>query len=134
MPQLPHAYPFRLLDRVLMVEPGRWAVAVKRVTHADRLATPDGRLGPALLAEMMAQASGVALAASGTAQSAAVFAAIDRFRCRVSAMSPLAGDSLVITVRVVRRFGGAVRTHASVRAGTRRCAAAALVLRMGDAG
>ena len=126
-PPLPHAYPFRLLDRVLMVEPGRWAVALKLVSRDDRLAGPDGTYAPVLLAEMMAQAGGLAAAAAGA--HVGVVAAIERFRCG-RRVAVVAGERLIVTVRVVRRFGAAVKTHAAVHAGRRRCAAAEVVLSM----
>jgi 3-hydroxymyristoyl/3-hydroxydecanoyl-(acyl carrier protein) dehydratase len=133
--QLPHVYPFRLLDRALMVEPGQWVVALKQVTHADRLAGPHGLMTPVLLAEMMAQASGLALGGgSAGAATPVVLAGVGRFRCPPQArVAVSAGDQLLITVRVVRRFGSAVKTHASVRAGARRCAAAELVLQVRSA-
>jgi 3-hydroxyacyl-[acyl-carrier-protein] dehydratase len=127
---LPHAYPFLLLDRTLALEPGRWAVGLKNVTDDDPLLTPDGVLPPVLLAEVMAQAAGVAVAAVPGQGGPALLARIDRFRCRSPAV---AGDQLVVTARVVRHFGAAVMVRASVRIGHRRCAAAELVLQLPQA-
>lgn len=122
--RLPHAYPFLLLDRVLVLEPGRWVVAVKNVTGNDPFVDACGELPPVLLAEAMAQAAGVA-AAPSQGRTAAVLARIDRFRCR----GPIVpGDQLMVTVRVVKRFGGTVKAHTAVRVAGRRCAAGELML------
>ena len=121
---LPHAYPFLLLDRALMIEPGRWAVGLKNVTGNDPL-VEDGVLAPVLLAEVMAQAAGLAAAELLDHPLPAVLAQIDRFRCR----SPIVvGDQLLVTARVVRRFGALVKVRASVRVAGRSRAAAELVL------
>ena len=120
---LPHAYPFVMIDRALLLEPGRWAVTLKNLTRDDPLLDGDGALPPVLLAEAMAQAAGLAVAAAQTAP--AMLAQIDRFRCRAAVCS---GDQLVVMVRVARRFGRAVKVRASVRVDGHRCAAAELVL------
>lgn len=121
---LPHAYPFLMLDRALMIEPGRWAVGLKNVTGDDPL-VEDGVLAPVLLAEAMAQAAGLAAAESLERTLPAVLAHIDRFRCRLPVV---AGDQLLVTARVVRRFGAAVKVRASVRVAGRSRAAAELIL------
>jgi 3-hydroxyacyl-[acyl-carrier-protein] dehydratase len=123
---LPHAYPFQLIDRTLMIEPGRWVVAVKNLTRADPVLDGDGTLTPALLAEVMAQAAGLAVAES-SARAAGMLAQIDRFRCRPPVS---AGDQLFVTVRVLRRFGANVKVRATVRVAGRRCAAGDLVLHL----
>ena len=122
---LPHRHPFVLLDRVLMLEPGRWAVALRNLTRDDPLADGDGRLPPVLLAEAMAQAAGLAVAAARVHAAPGLLAQIDRFRCRAVAGG---GDRLWVTVRVLRRFGRTVKVRASVRVDGRRCAAGELVL------
>src|SRR5262245_64762514 len=79
---LPHAYPFILLDRCVGCEPGRWAVAVKNLTAGDPLLDGHGTLPPLLLAEMMAQAAGLAAVDITAPRRVAVVANLDRFRCR----------------------------------------------------
>jgi predicted hotdog family 3-hydroxylacyl-ACP dehydratase len=128
--RLPHAYPFRLLDRAVVLESGGWAFGLKNLTRGDPLVDAEGALAPVLLAEMMAQAAGLAAAAGSKVASPAVLARIDRFRC-----SPpiIAGDHLLVAARVVRRFGATVQVRASVTAAGRRCAAAELVLQFAQA-
>ncbi len=123
--RLPHAYPFRLLYRTLMLEPGRWAVAIKNLTRDDPLADADGVLLPVLLAEVMAQAAGLAAVESPGDAASGMLVHIGRFRCRPPVR---AGDQLLVTARVLRRFGANVKVHAAVRVAGRRCAAAELVL------
>lgn len=121
--RLPHAYPFLLLDRVLMVDPEHWAAAIKHLTRDDALVDGDGVLPPALLAEAMAQTAGLAVTAPP--RSAALLVQIDRFRCRGPVLS---GTALMVIARVLRRFGRTVKVRASISAAGRRCAAGELVL------
>jgi 3-hydroxyacyl-[acyl-carrier-protein] dehydratase len=128
--RFPHAYPFRLLDRAFILEPGRWAVGVKNLTRDDPLLDAEGTLAPVLLAEAMAQTAGLAASDASRSDSPAVVAQIDRFRCYPPI---LAGDHLVVAARVVRRFGATVKVRASVRLAGRFRAAAELVLRFSHA-
>jgi 3-hydroxyacyl-[acyl-carrier-protein] dehydratase len=123
--RLPHAYPFHLLDRAVVLAPGRWAVGMKNLTRDDPLVDAEGRLAPVLLAEAMAQTAGLAASDASGAASAGVLAQIDRFRCYPPVV---AGDHLLVTARVVRRFGAAVKVRASVRVAGRLRAAAEFVL------
>lgn len=121
---LPHAYPFLLVDRILVRERGRWAVSIKNLTRNDPLMDEKGHLPSALVVEAMAQTAGLA-AFDGSAGEPAFLARINRFRCRPPFV---AGDQLLITVRVVRRLGGSVKVRGSVRVADRWRAAAELVL------
>lgn len=121
---LPHAFPFMLVDRILMLEPDRWVVTVKNVTRNDPLVDAQGNLPAALVAEVMAQTAGLAMTpvAGG---GATVLARLDRFRCRLPVRS---GDQLVVTVRVVRRLGSGAKVRACIRVCGRYRAAGELVL------
>lgn len=121
---LPHAFPFMLVDRVLMLEPDRWVVTVKNVTRNDPLVDAHGNLPPALVGEVMAQTAGLAMTPPAQG-GATVLARFNRFRCRPPLRS---GDQLVVTVRVVRRLGSGAKVRASVRVAGRYRAAAELVL------
>ncbi len=126
--RLPHRYPFLLLDRVLTIEPGHWAAAVKRVSRDDTLLDGDGRLPRVLLAEVMAQAAGLAVSAPpGTV---ALLIQIDRFR---SCGAIAGGTDLLVVARVLRRLGRNLKVRASVRAAGRRRAACELMLHFPDA-
>lgn len=121
---LPHAYPFLLLDRVVEIEPGRSAVALKNLTRGDPWLAPDGFLSPVLLAEMIAQCAGLAVLAAHPGLTA-VLARIDRFRARAA---PGAGDRLHVGVRVLRRFGSTAKVRGVIRINGRVHAAGDLVL------
>ncbi len=122
---LPHRHPFLLLDRTLMLEQGRWVVGIKNVSRADSLVDATGVLPAVCVAEVMAQAAGLAMARSLEDPHPAVLVRIDRFHCR----PPIcAGDQLLVMARVVRRFGATAVARASVRVAGRRRAAAELVL------
>jgi len=96
-PPLPHAYPFLLLDRIVEVQTGRSARAVKNLTCDDPLLDAAGALPPVFLAEALAEAAGVA--ANGPhGHMMAVLARVERFRSRAAAH---AGDQLEISVRVL---------------------------------
>jgi 3-hydroxymyristoyl/3-hydroxydecanoyl-(acyl carrier protein) dehydratase len=122
--ELPHTYPFLLVDRVLMREPERWAVTLRSLTRNDPLMDDDGQLAPALVVEVMAQTAGLAIGAAKLGKPI-VLARVDRFRCRPPFR---AGDQLLVTARVVRRLGGSVKERAVVRVGNRWRAAGDLVL------
>jgi len=125
--RLPHAYPFLLLDRILMVEPGQWTVCVTNVAGAATLIGDDGLWPSVLLAEVMAQAAGVAAAtAQSQASRPALLVQVSRFRCRVGIG---AGDQLMVAAHVVQRFGALVKVRASIWSAGRPRSAAELVLR-----
>ncbi|HVN84043.1 MAG TPA: hypothetical protein VMW17_04270 [Candidatus Binatia bacterium] len=126
---LPHAFPFLLIDRILMIEPGRWAAAVKNVTRNEPMVNDRSELPAVILAEVMAQTAGLAAAPSPTSPTPAVLAKLDRFRCRSIAV----GDQLLAIARVVRRLGAAVSVHACVLVDQRPRAATELVLHFAPA-
>ena len=125
LPPLPHAYPLLLVDRVLMLEPDHWVVALKNVTRNDPLVDACGVLPPVLVAEVMAQAAGLAVAPSRRGTTTVMLVAIDRFRSRLPVV---AGDQLVVTVRVVKQFAGSVKARAIVQVAGRRRAAGEVIL------
>ena len=104
-PQLPHAAPFLLLDRVLDVGE-RSGVFLKLVSAADPCVGRDGRLPAAFVLEALAQGGGALLAAlRGGAATPGYLAAVDDFRMLGEVR---AGDQLRVEVEMLRNFGGAV--------------------------
>ncbi len=110
---LPHRYPFLLVDRVVVLEPGRRAVGSKRVSAGEWWCDPaNGALAAmpfSLVIEALAQTT-CALLQNGvdSARGAiAYFAAADRVRLRRAARP---GDhlQLAVTLRAWRR--GVCRT------------------------
>jgi 3-hydroxyacyl-[acyl-carrier-protein] dehydratase len=104
---LPHRYPFLLIDRVIELEPGRRAVAVKNVTANEPQFTGHfpGRpiLPGVLMVEALAQTAGVAvLALPEYRGKLALFAGIDECRFR-RAVTP--GDQLLLRVDIEKLRG-----------------------------
>lgn len=106
MRQLPHRYPFLLIDRVLECEPGKQLVALKNVTINEPFFPghfPHRPVMPGvLILEAMAQATGLlAFATQGSAPRANelyYFVGIDKARFRAP-VEP--GDQLIFRVRVL---------------------------------
>ena len=90
---LPHRYPFLLLDRLIELEPGLRAVAMTTVSAARDVPQ-------VLLVEAVAQLAGIATIQQDG--EGGFLAAIDQAEFGRAA---LAGDSLIITARVLKAFG-----------------------------
>lgn len=114
-----------LLDRVADVEIGRSAVGLRQLSAGDPWLGADGTLPPSLLAEMMAQCAGVAVARQGA--SVGVLVKISRFRAR-SGGAP--GATLRVHARITKIFGPTVKARCLVRLNGRIWAAADLVLQL----
>lgn len=109
---LPHRYPFLLIDRAEVIEPGRSAVAYKRLSGGDWWL--DGRDSSAmpfsLMLEALAQASGTLLPDLMDAASGAVayFLGANRVRIRGNAR---VGDELRFDITLAQWRRGVCRTH-----------------------
>lgn len=115
---LPHRYPFLLVDRVVELEPGVRAVAIKQVTANEPHFTghfPDRPIMPGvLMVEALAQTAGIAVQTLPEYQGKlGLFAGIDD--CRFKRMV-VPGDTLrlEVTVEKLRGMFGRVRAVASV--------------------
>lgn len=116
---LGHRYPFLLVDRLRIVEPGRRALGLKRVTGGDwwSEAADSGiwEMSGTLVVEALAQTSAAVLIGLVSESPGAVgyFASADRVRFR---SLPRAGDTLILAVELVwyRRGVARLRGIASV--------------------
>jgi len=116
MQQLPHRYPFLMVDRVLDLVPGERIVALKNVTFNEPYFTghfPHRPVMPGVMViEAIAQASGIlAFKTVGyvpTEETRFYFVAIDKARFR-KPVEP--GDQLILTVKVLRAFKGIWKFH-----------------------
>ena len=120
MNNVPHRYPFLFLDRITTREQGGGAEAILLVS-ADASFFP-----PMILLEAMAQLAGVA---SGCGEGEGGFlATIDHAEFLGD---PLPGDTLLVTVRVVKGFGRLFLLEGEVIADGRKLASATLTLGIG---
>ena len=115
---LPHRYPFLLIDRVVELEPGTRAVAIKQVTANEPQFTghfPGRPIMPGvLMVEALAQTAGVAvLTLDEYRGKIGLFAGIDECRFR---RLVLPGDTLrlEVTLEKLRGVFGRGRAVASV--------------------
>jgi 3-hydroxyacyl-[acyl-carrier-protein] dehydratase len=115
---LPHRYPFLMVDRVIELEPGIRAVAIKQITANEPQFTghfPGRPIMPGvLMVEAMAQAAGIAvLTLPDYRGKIGLFAGIDECRFK-RLVAP--GDTLRLEVSVEKLRGmfGRVRAVASV--------------------
>lgn len=127
--QLPHRYPFLLVDRVLEREPGVRVVAEKLVTMGEPYLQGHFQEHPmvpgVLLLEMLAQAGGFLEAES--LHGAAIFlAGVQDARFKGPAFP---GDRLRLEVRVEGSFGGLMKLRGTVSCEARELCAATLVVK-----
>jgi 3-hydroxyacyl-[acyl-carrier-protein] dehydratase len=115
---LPHRYPFLLVDRVVELEPGKRAVALKQVTANEPHFTghfPERPIMPGvLMVEALAQTAGIAVMTLDEYRGKlGLFAGIDD--CRFKRMV-VPGDTLrlEVTVEKLRGMFGRVRAAATV--------------------
>jgi 3-hydroxyacyl-[acyl-carrier-protein] dehydratase len=109
---LAHRYPFLLVDRLRIVEPGRRAMGLKRITGSEWLgnaaSVPAGAMPGLLIVEALAQTSAGVLVGllDGTSGAIGYFAAANRVRFRTL---PRAGDTLLLSVELVQYRRGVAR-------------------------
>jgi len=111
MRHLPHRYPFLMIDRVVHLEPGKAATAIKNVTMNEPFLQghfPDHPIMPGvLIAEALAQTGGLAFASAEENTGEAdrfrlpILAKIEEMRFR-AAVSP--GDQLWLHAEVLRTY------------------------------
>src|SRR6266853_1781516 len=118
MRQLPHRYPFLLVDRVLACEPGKYVHALKNVTFNEPYFPghfPHRPVMPGvIIIEALAHAAGIlAFKTVGVVpddDSVFYFVAIDNARFR-KPVEP--GDQIVLKVTLKRAFKGIWKFHGS---------------------
>jgi 3-hydroxyacyl-[acyl-carrier-protein] dehydratase len=116
MRQLPHRYPFLLVDRVLACEPGQFIHALKNVTFNEPFFPghfPHRPVMPGvIIIEALAQAAGIlafkTVAVVPDSDTRFYFVAIDKARFR-KPVEP--GDQIVLKVTLKRAFKGIWKFH-----------------------
>jgi 3-hydroxyacyl-[acyl-carrier-protein] dehydratase len=118
--KLPHVFPFRLIDRILEIEPGKKAIALKNVSENDFFFQghfPDEPIMPGILiAEALAQTGGLAFHSveeKRNEEEVPYLAAIDQFRLR---RKVIPGDQIILEAEVLYVFShlAKVKVRASV--------------------
>ena len=119
---LPHVFPFRLIDRIIEIEPGKKAIAFKNVSKDDLFLQGHFQEEPVmpgvLIAEALAQTGGLAfhsIEEKGMGNEEVPFlAAIDQFRLR---RKVIPGDQIILEAEVLHVFShlAKVKVRASVR-------------------
>jgi 3-hydroxyacyl-[acyl-carrier-protein] dehydratase len=131
--QLPHRYPFLLVDRVLELNRGESIRALKNVTYNEPFFTGHFAHRPVmpgvLIIEALAQAAGILAFVTGGVipdeETKFYFVGIDKARFR-KPVTP--GDQLVLTARLERAFKGIWRFSAAAFVGTDEVASAEMML------
>ena len=133
MQQLPHRYPFLLVDRVLECVGAERIIALKNVTFNEPYFTghfPHRPVMPGvIIIEALAQASGIlAFKTAGftpNQDTRFYFVAIDKCRFR-KPVEP--GDQLILTAQLTRSFKGIWRFSSAAFVGTTEVASADMMV------
>ncbi len=133
MQQLPHRYPFLLVDRVLACEAGKSLLALKNVTYNEPFFPghfPHRPVMPGvLIIEALAQACGIlafkTVAVVPDKDTRFYFVAIDKARFR-KPVEP--GDQLMLKVTLLRAFKGIWKFHGVAEVAGREVASAEIMV------
>jgi 3-hydroxyacyl-[acyl-carrier-protein] dehydratase len=124
---LAHRYPFLLVDRLRVIEPGRRALGLKRVSGGDwwaeALLANGAEMPGTLVIEALAQTSAGVLVGllDGASGAIGYFASADRVRFR---SLPRAGDTLIMRVDLLWYRRGVARLRGVASVDGRRAASA----------
>lgn len=133
---IPHRYPFLLVDRVLELEPGKRAVAIKNVTFNEPCFTghfPGNPIMPGvLMVEALAQVGAVALmSVEENKGKLAVFAGIDNVRFKKQVVP---GDTLRMEVEIISMRRGIGKGEAIAYVGDKVAVKGTLMFGLTDQG
>jgi 3-hydroxyacyl-[acyl-carrier-protein] dehydratase len=132
--RLPHSFPFKMLDRVLEVEPGKKAVAVKNVSIDEPFLQGHFQHQPMmpgiLILEALAQTGGLAFHSSFEKDEKSVpfLAKIDEFRLKGKVVP---GDSMMLEAEIEHIFSNLAKVRVIARVGEETVADGVLVLAKG---
>ena len=132
---LPHAFPFRLIDRILDIEEGKKATALKNVSKNEPFLSghfPKESVMPGvLILEAMAQTGGLAFESSFEKgeEGVPVLASIEEFRLKRKVVP---GDQLIIEAEVLRIFSSLAKVKVLAKVGEETVAEGIFVLARGS--
>jgi len=132
---LPHAFPFRMIDRVLEIEKGKKAIAIKNVSINEPYFLGHLQNNPVmpgvLILEAMAQTGGLAFQPSFEKgeEGIPVLARIEEFRWK---RRVIPGDQMVIEAEVLHVFSNLAKVKVLTRVGGETVAEGTFVLAKGQ--
>jgi len=132
--RLPHAFPFRMVDRILAIDPGKKVTALKDVSMDELYFPghfPDEPMMPGvLILEALAQTGGLAFQSSFEKEEGIPFlAGIDEFRLKKKVVP---GDQMVLEAEVMHVFSHLAKVKVLARVGEEVVAEGMLVLAKGQ--
>ena len=131
---LPHAFPFRVIDRILDIEKGKRATALKNVSKDEPYCQghfPKEPILPGvLILEAMAQTGGLAFESSFEEREKGIpaLASIEAFRVKKGVIP---GDQLIIEAEVLRIFSNLAKVKVLAKVNEETVAEGTLVLAKG---
>jgi len=131
---LPHSFPFRMIDRILEIEPGKRAVALKNVSIDEPYLQghfPREPVMPSILIlEALAQTGGIAFHSSFEKEEGGVpfLARIDEFRMKGKVVP---GDSMILEAEIEHIFSNLAKVKVRAKVGEETVAEGLLVLAKG---
>jgi 3-hydroxyacyl-[acyl-carrier-protein] dehydratase len=132
---MPHAFPFRMIDRVLEIEPGKRAIAIKNVSVDEPFLKghfpKDPILPWVLIVEAMAQTGGMAFHSSGGKEEEGVpfLARIEEFRLKRNVVP---GDQMILEAEVLHLFSNLAKVKVLVKVSEEVVAEGTLILAKGQ--
>ncbi len=129
--RLPHRFPFRMIDRILEIEPGKRAVTIKNVSidepHFIGHLASQPMMPGFLILEALAQTGGLAFHSSDEREEARipVLARIEEFRLK---RKVIPGDQVILEAEVLHIFSDLAKVKVLARVGEEPVAEGVLVL------
>jgi len=132
--KLPHVYPFHMIDRILEIEPGKKAIALKNVSVGEFQSSGHLSGEPVmpgiLILEALAQTGGLAFHSQGETEGGGIpfLARIEEFRLKGKVIP---GDRLILEAEVLRIFSNLAILRVLARVGDEPVAEGTLILAKG---
>jgi len=131
--RLPHRFPFRMVDRILEIDPGKRAIALKNVSIDEPYFLGHFSNEPimpgVLILEALAQTGGLAFQSSFEREEGMPFLArIDEFRLK---RKVIPGDQIILEAEIIHVFSHLAKVKVLARVGGETIAEGMLVLAKG---